>query len=57
MWKKNQDMPDEGGIRIPGSKRFRDASDDPGQIHVESVKSKAGIRSYLLRSLLCCFSA
>ena len=41
MWKKNQDMPDEGGIRIPGSKRFRNASDDPGQIHVESVKSKA----------------
>lgn len=41
MWKKNQDSPDEGGVRVPDTKRFRNDSGNSGEIHVESVKSRA----------------
>lgn len=41
MWKKNQDLPEEGGVRIPDHGRFGRNAAEPGEIHVESVKDKA----------------
>ncbi len=41
MWKKNQDTPEEGGVRIPVTARIRHDPEGQGEIHVESVKDRA----------------
>ncbi len=41
MWKKKQQVPDEGGIRIPDTAVYRHSADSGNEVIVESGKKKA----------------
>ena len=41
MWKKKQDVPEEGGLRVPDSAQFSYSEDGSGEIRVDSIRKKA----------------